>query len=154
MTNSFSQVTIKVPTIPADFEAKAGTTKTDLAEAILALISGSQLNGVNLDSPDNFDLNEINNRLKSVEEGVINAKVQQRIVELNGIANGLLTIPFAEMPTANYSVNVAFVTPNTNINTVTWSVIQGSKQVSQCQIRIDGDANPYKLEVTITEIKS
>lgn len=153
MTNVYSQVTAKVPEVPADFEARAGTTKSDLARAILQLVSQSEFNGINLDSPDNFDLNEINNRLTATEEGVTKATRAQRVVSMSGIANGLLTIPFDPMPTNNYQVDLIFVTPNTNINTVTWSLIENSKATNQCQVRIDGNANPYKIEVTITEVK-
>ena len=108
---------------------------------------------MNLDSPDNFDLNEINTRLVKVESDAAAAKLQQRIIFLNGLSNGLLTVPFADMPSASYDVNLIFITPNTNINTVTWSLIENSKTPSQCQVRIDGTANPYKIEVTITEVK-
>lgn len=155
MNNDFSQVTIKVPTIPDDFEAKAGTSKTDLARAILDLIqNGSQLNGINLDTPQNFDLNQIQNQLDTLTTGVTAAKLQQRTVSLSGIDSGLLTIPFDDIGTTNYMVNAIVISTNTNINTVTWSLIAGSKTSSQCQIRIDGDASPYTVEVQITEIKS
>lgn len=153
MTNTYSQVTIKVPEVPEDFEARAGTTKTDLAEAILKLIQGAQLNGVNLDSPDNFDLNEINNRLNKVEADAASAKLQQRLVVVSGINNGLITVPFAEMPSASYKADVVLITANVNINTVTWSLIENSKTPSQCQFRIDGTAAPYKIEVSILEVK-
>lgn len=154
MDNQFSQVSISVPEIPADFEARAGSSKTDLASAILLLISAAQVNGIDLSQPNNFDLAQIQNRLTAVEASVEKQQLNQRTVGLTGIANGLLTIPFDDMPSTNYWVNLIFITTNTNLNTVTWGLITGSKQTNQCQVRIDGDASPYQIEVQILENKS
>lgn len=154
MDNVYSSVTIKPPVVPADFEGMAGTTKADLAAAILKLVAESIVAGINQEQPSSFDLNAINNRLNEIENELDIADIKSRTIRMDAVTNATLTVPFEDMGTDNYTVDAAFIVPDaTDINTVTWALIIDSKKSNQCKLRIDGTAAAYEIEVRILENK-
>lgn len=151
MENEFSNAAIVPPAVPADFEARAGATKTDLVRAIFQLLRSSQVSGFSPTTDDIFDIGEIVNRLTKLEATVTANKYEDRTVSIAGVANGLLTVSFDDIGTNNYSVFVTLLTANPMANTVTWSLISGSKATNGCQLYIKGDASTYTVEVHIVK---
>jgi hypothetical protein len=155
MDNAFTQARLKVPKVPADFASKAGSSKSDLAQAIFDLLQGARILGINIDEPNNFDLGELTNRITALEDGHKTNLIQQRVVSNTGVANGTLIFTFDDMQTTNYVVNVCFITPDTGpAAALTWSLVANSKTGTQCTIFIKGDATAYQVELTVTENKA
>lgn len=155
MDNQFSQVTIEIPTVPADFDATAGNTKRDFAVALLDLVSKAQLLGINLEQPNNFDLATIQSRLTTIENTANSSKLKQRTIRISGIDSGALVVPFDDIGTTNYWVNLIVIVPSAALaNTVTWALLDNSKQTNQCTLHIKGTGSIYTFEIHILEIKS
>jgi hypothetical protein len=155
MDQVYSQASLQLPTVPADFESRAGSNKTDLAKAIFALLQGAPIVGINPADPNNFDLGTIVNRITALETNQAAYKIQQRVVSLTGVNNDILTYSFADMATTNYTVNICIITPSGGLSgTITWSLVANSKTGTGCQIYIKGDATAYQVELTATENKN
>lgn len=93
MDNITSLPKIVTPQIPSDFEAKAGTSKTDFAKVILQLIAGAKITGIIQEQPSPFDLGAMQSNISRLESEVQKFSGRKiRRVFLNGIANGILTV--------------------------------------------------------------
>lgn len=152
MDNLASQPSIVPPTVPADFEAKAGNSRVDFAKALFALLAGAKISGIIAAEPSPYDLAAISSQLAQIQIAAdkIIARTPRRIV-LAGIANGVLTVPFQDIGTVNYQVDVAFVSPNSDLpDSLMWAIIKDSKQTAQVNIRVNGNAAAMDIEVTIT----
>lgn len=150
MDNEFSQASIEVPVVPANFEATTGNSKRSFAAAILALLRGASIRGINVEQPQNFDLAELQNRITKLESDAAANTLRQRTIPFTGIVSGTVTtVPFEDIGTLGYWVDVCFTTANAALGSATWSLIEGSKQTAQCQVRVDGTAGPYKFEVHV-----
>lgn len=155
MDNAFSQARLDVPVVPSDFESKAGSSKRDFAVALLLLLKGASIIGINPSEENNFDLGELANRISALEKAQDATKIRQRVVTMTGIANGVLSFTFDDMQTTDYTVNLCFITPNTGpAAALTWSLVANSKTGTQCDIYIKGDASAYQVELTVTESKN
>lgn len=141
--------------MPLDIEAKSGTSKRDLILVIFSLLKQTRIEGINQDTPVNFDYTAVQNQIKEFNTRIDTLGRRQRVVTLAGVNNQVLIVPFEKFEDGftNYSVDVVFVAPDGNINTCTWAIVEGTKTDSQVQIRIDGSASHYNLEITITERK-
>jgi len=108
MDNTSSAPTLVVPVVPSDFEAKCGTSKTDLVRAVLELLQGSKIAGITADAPSPYDLAAISSQLASVTADVasLNQRKIRRVI-MQGVNNGLVVVPFQDIGTANYQVNGA-----------------------------------------------
>lgn len=148
MDNQFSQPALLLPAIPSDFESKAGSSRVDFARALFSLLASARITGINPTSPQPYDLTTLQ---AAVEELQASPQPKFRSILKDGVANASIIVPFADIGTEAYFVNVVFVTPDTNINTVTWSVVDDSQQSDQVTIRIDGDASTYGILVNIIE---
>ncbi len=148
MDNVFSQPGLDLPEIPSDFESKAGSSRVDFVKAIWELLATARIKGITPTSPQPYDLTSLQ---AAVEELQQNPQPKFRSVLKDGVANATITVAFPDIGTAAYFVNVVFVTPDTNINTVTWSVVDNSQTTNEVKIRIDGDASTYKVLVNIIE---
>lgn len=148
MDNQFSQPTIQTPEVPDDFEAKAGSTRKDFAVALFDLLKSAIILGIIPTSPQSYDLVSLIQRVDALES---QAPPKMRAIAKVGVINATIDVAFPDIGTTNYSVNVEFLTPDTNINTVTWSVVDGSKATNQVRVRIDGDASTYSIVVHILE---
>lgn len=153
MDNEFSQAMLVAPVIPSDFEALAGNTKTSFAQALINLLNGSIVTGINPDQPSNFDLGQMQNQITTLQSQVAALQLTQQIVTLTNQAAGLITVAFpSPMPSTSYSVGVAPITTNTSLGGFTWGLIVGSQTTTQCQIRVDGSTGPYDIAVVITQL--
>lgn len=152
MDNQTSAPTLELPVIPSDFEKKCGSSKTDFLKAAFELLSGAKITGINQD-PQPYDLAAITSQMDT-NTAAIN-DLQQRKVRrqiLQGVNNGLVVVPFQDIGTLNYSVEVAYVTPNVNFDPIQWSIIEDSKKTNQVQLRLDGRSGAFHIEVTITSM--
>lgn len=151
MDNQNARPTLQPPNVPADFESSAGTSRTDFATALLELLKESTIEGVNPENPTSFDFSALQAQVTALEADMQNIKARTpRRVIMSGVTNGLVVVPFQDVGTANYQVDLAFVTPNVNFPAINWAIINGSKKSDQVQLRIDGDAGSYSMEITIT----
>lgn len=152
MDNVNSQPAIIPPTVPGDFESKAGASKSDLARALFELLAGAKIAGIVLSEPSPFDLSSLAAQVETLQAAVdeiLQRKIRRVVVA--GIANGILIVPFQDIGSVNYQVDVAFVSPNTDLpDSLMWSIIEGSKATSQVALRINGNATSMDIEVTIT----
>ena len=150
MDNANSQPAIVTPEIPTDFESKAGTSKTELAAAILALVRTSKITGIQPDQPSPYDLAALTSQVEGHETRIVKLESRKiRRVSLNGVNNGLVVVPFQDIGTTDYKVDLAYVTPNVNFDPIQWSIIEGSKLSNQVQLRLDGRSGTFQIEVTI-----
>lgn len=148
MDNLFSQPTLKLPAIPDDFEATAGATRLDFAKALFKLLASATIEGINPTSPQSFDVSNLIQRIQVLEA---NHPPKMRAILKAGVTDTTLVVGFADIGTSDYFVNVEFVTPDAGINTVTWSVVDGSKTSNEVKVRIDGNASTYQIIITIVE---
>lgn len=150
MDNQYSQPAIQRPALPPDFEAKAGTSKSDLANAILDMIAQAKITGIVPSEPSPYDLaaltSQVDNLQKEVDKGI--RKVRR--VTMQGVNNGLVVVPFQDIGTNNYEVELAYLTPNVNFDPIQWSIIEDSKKSNQVELRLDGRSGAFSIEVTIT----
>lgn len=155
MDNPFSQAQLQLPTVPADFDSRCGSSRRDMAIALFELLRSAQITGVTVESPSNFDLTSLQRSVESLSAQVSqNSLPRQRVVNMAGATNNEIIVPFDDIGTTNYWVNVIVVSAAPgDINTVTWALIESSRQTNQCQIRIDGTGAGYQLMIIITEIK-
>lgn len=150
MDNTFSQPGLVLPEIPSDFENKAGSSRVDFARALFDLLKSAQISGINQTSPNPYDLTSLTARVAAIETEQEDIPEMRTILK-DGVSNATLTVNFQAMPTADYLVNVIPITPDADINTVTWSLVDESRTVDQCKIRIDGTGAAYKFLVHIIE---
>lgn len=150
--NPSSQPTLLLPVIPADFETKCGTSKTDFAKAIFQLLASASVTGITPTGGTPYDLARIQSQLEALQTTVDKtvARTPRRVI-MNGVINGIIVVPFQSLPSTNYQVDVAFSTPNETLpDALQWSIVAGTKTVNQVTLRINGNAGTYGLEVTIT----
>lgn len=153
MDNLFSKPTLELPEVPPDFEKAAGITKTDFLRAVFALLGGTTIKGINIDEPTPYDLAALSATVESILSDFDRLDVEIRRAVLDGVNNGAVIVPFQDIGTNNYQVDVAFLTPNINFDPIQWSIVDGSKTTSQVTLRLDGRVGPFKIEVTIRELK-
>lgn len=150
MDNVYSQPGLVLPDIPEDFENKAGSSRVDFARAMFELLKSATISGINQTSPNPYDLSSLITRVTAIEEAQEGIPEMRTILK-DGVNDATITVNFQAMPSADYLVNVIPITPDANINTVTWSLIDESRTVDQCKIRIDGTGAAYKFLVHIIE---
>lgn len=150
MDNAFSQAQLSLPPVPENFEAMAGSSKSDLVRAILNLLASAQITGINTDEPSSIDLGQLQNQIQSLQTQVTNNAVTIIQVPMSGVPAGLVTVAFDSVQTNVYSVDVAFITTGTT-TAPAWSLISGSQQQNQCQIFIGGSST-WSIVVTITTL--
>lgn len=156
MDNITSQPALVPPTVPADFDAAAGNSKSDLTRAIFALLASSKITGIQASEPNPFDLGTLAGQVASLQAAVdkIVARTPRRVV-MAGIVNGIVIVPFPDIGTTDYQVDVAFVSPNTDLpDSLMWSIIKNSKSSNQVSLRINGNAAAMDLEITITPMNN
>lgn len=153
MDNKNSAPSLQLPKVPSDFEAKAGESKTDFVNAIFALLAGSQIIGVNAAEPSPYDLASIQSQVQANTTAIQKLNRPIRRVTLAGVNNGLVVVPFQDIGTTNYEVDVAYLTPNVNFDPIQWSIIKNSKQGNQVQLRLDGRSGAFEIEVTISSME-
>lgn len=74
---------------------------------------------------------------------------------MSGLTSGdVATIAFDDIGSNNYWVDITFITSNHNLGGVSWSLVDGSRQSAQFQIRLDGSEGPYKVEAHIIQNQS
>lgn len=153
MDNSRSQPSLKLPTIPKDAEKKAGATKTEFLTFLFALLKGATVEGIISTEPTPFDLAKITAQIDDLiaANEVAHGKVRHQV--LDAVSNGPIVVTFPDIGTTLYSVDVAFVTPNEDYTKIQWAIVAESKKTNQVTLRIDGQAGPFQLEVTIRELK-
>lgn len=151
MDNQNSRPSIVPPSVPADANSRAGTSKSDLIEYIFELLRGATITGIQSDQPTPYDLAALTNQVTAheVEIDKIKDRTPRRVI-VSGVNDGPQIVTFQDVGTTNYQVDASWVTPNVNFGAIQWSIIDGSKLSSQVTLRIDGSAGAYMLEVTIT----
>lgn len=155
MDNSNSRPSLDLPTVPSDFESRAGSSRVDFAKALFELLKGATITNIVNDEPNPFDLGSVQAALTALTaEFNQNGTPKQRLITVQAVTNGLITIAFDDIGTTSYKVSAIFLTNGADINTVTWSLVDGSKATNQCQIWVDGTAAAYKLEVHILQVNN
>lgn len=148
MDNVFSQPALELPEVPADFEAKAGSSKTDLVKAIFTLLKSATISGINQSSPQPYDLAALEKQVTELQDQATKTPIIRSVLKA-GVTNGNITAAFEDVGTTNYLVSVEPVVPDGDINTVTWAVIDNSKKTNEVTIRIDGTGATYQFLVSI-----
>jgi hypothetical protein len=150
MDNANSQPQIQTPTVPVDFEAKAGTSKSDFARAIMQLLQGAKIIGITPDAPSPYDLAALTSSVQILEEKVANIDRPIRRISMQGVNNGVIIVPFQDIGTENYAVSLAYVIASgTNPDPIQWCIVQNSKKTDQVTLRLDGKSSDYPVEITI-----
>lgn len=154
MDNANSQVRIETPALPSNAEAQMGTSKTDFAQFILDLISRSQIKGINEQGAVSLEVSTLTKSVQTLE-GKVSA-LEDRKPQKKSIAgtNGtLVTVPLETPLSSNlYDVSGVFSGGSGVLPDIGWSVVAGSKTTSEFQVRFQGDATGYSLDLTITPI--
>ena len=138
---------LKLPNVPADFGLTT-SSKSEFATALFELLKSATIEGINETAPSPYDLTNLQNRVEVLEATKTPA---MRSVLKDGVNDSTLTVAFADIGTDDYFVNVEAVTPDSGINTVTWSVVENSKKTNEVKIRVDGTGSTYQFLVTIVE---
>jgi hypothetical protein len=150
MDNEFSAPSLVLPAVPSDFEKKCGTSKTDFVNAVFELLESAKIAGLEPSEPLPYDLAALSAQVETNTAAI--AKLNLRTIRrqiLAGVNNGLVVVPFQDIGTVNYSVGLAYVTPNINFDPIQWSIVANSKQTNQVQLRLDGRSGTFQIEVTI-----
>lgn len=150
MDNLFSQPRLQLPEIPADFENQAGSSRVDFARALFKLIAAAPVIGITQTNPTPYDLTALTQRVQAIEEDQDSIPKMRTILK-DGVSNATLTVGFEDIGSTDYLVNVIPMTPDADINTVTWSLVEDSRKTNECKIRIDGTGAAYKFLVHIIE---
>lgn len=152
MENQTSQPALELPAIPSDFEARAGTSRTDFVSALFDLLASARITGIVSSTPTPYDLAAIVNDIAEIQAAITAGIKTIRRITVGGVNNGEVTVPFQDIGTTNYQVDVAFVWTSGGAfpSGLNWAVVGGSKTATQVKIRCDGAAATFDLEVTIT----
>lgn len=152
MDNTNSQASIQVPEIPSNAESMMGTSKTDMLRYFLELVGKSQIKGINEEGAESLEINTLTKDvqvLKSQME-VLNARTPQKI-SVVGTNGTLVTVPLTTALSSNlYDVLGVFSGGSGPLSDIGWSVVAGSKTTSEFQVRFQGDATAYTLDLTVT----
>lgn len=151
MDNPQSKPQLKFAPIPDDFNSGVGV---DFARALVKFLESAEVVGLNFENSEPFDAAKIQQSVEDLTD-TLNGNIRgQRKVEMNGVANGELIVPFQTMQTTDYEVNPILVIPaGINPPTVTFALVDGSKQDNQFKVRVDGNGAPYKIFFVITQIR-
>lgn len=154
MDNTNSQVRIQAPELPSNAEAMMGTSKTDFANYILELIGRSQITGINEQGAVSLEVSTLTKSVQTLQTSVnaLEARKPQKI-SISGTNGTLVTVPLTEvLPSNLYDVAGVFSGGSGALPDIGWSVVAGSKTVSEFQVRFQGDATAYTLDLTVTPI--
>lgn len=153
MENQTSQPTLVLPAIPPNFDSIAGTSKSDYAAALFELLKGAIVTGIVSSSPIPYDLAALTTDVAQLKIDVAALNKKIRRITVSGVSNGEVTIPFQDIGTTNYDVDVAFVWTSGGPfpDSLNWAIVGGSKQTFQVKIRCDGNAATFDLDVVIRE---
>lgn len=152
MDNQNSQPALVTPAVPPDFDIASGSSRGDFARALFALLDTAKITGIISEEPTPFDIGVLAGQIQTIQAAVdkLVARTPRRVTMV-GIANGILIVPFPDVGTTDYQVDVAFVSPNTDLpDALMWSIIKNSKSSNQVSLRINGNAAAMDIEVTIT----
>jgi hypothetical protein len=141
MNNIESEPSLLLPEIPTNFEALAGTSRTDFAKAIFELLAGAKISGINVE-PSPYDLAALTAQVNQMQLDVNLLKARKVLkFSITVTSNNERVISFGQdLGTTNYTVTAVYTSPKgANIPTVTWSVVD--KQSTYVTIRQDGTAN-------------
>lgn len=153
MEQQTSQPALTLPAIPTNFDTLAGTSKADFAAALFEILKGAVISGIISSSPTPYDLAAIVSDITQLKLDVAAVSKPIRRITVSGVNNGEITVPFQDVGTTNYQVDVAFVwTAGGAFPAIQWAIVGGSKLSSQVKIRCDGTAATFDLEVTIRVI--
>lgn len=140
-----------LPEVPDDFNGGVGV---DFLRAAFRLLAGTQVVGGNFENAEPFDAAVIQQSIETIKETLIDQKIAQRQVVMDGLNNGEIIVPFQAMPSTNYDINWMFQIPaGNNPTAINVALVEGSKETFQFKVRIDGAGSPYKFIFTVTEIK-
>lgn len=152
MENQTSQPALVLPAVPPNFDSIAGTSKSDFANALFEVLKGAIISGIVSSTPIPYDLAALTTDVAQLKLDVAALNKKVRYVTVSGVNNGEVTVPFQDIGTTNYDVDVAFVwTSGGAFPAIQWAIVGGSKLSFQVKIRCDGTAATFDLEVTIRE---
>lgn len=118
------------------------------------MLRGATITGIQSEQPTPYDLAAIQKQVEKHESSI--TKLEDRTprrVTVAGVNNGLVIVPFQDVGTTNYQVDVAFIWPSgSSFPEINWAVVAGSKQTNQVSLRCDGSVGTFTLEVTITPL--
>lgn len=152
MDNLTSDPFLKLPSVPASFEATAGNSRVDFAKALFALLESASIGGITDDDPSEFDFGSLQAKVNSLEKLFNQAVRKVRRVTMNGAADATILTPiFDDIGTLDYSVNLVFLIPPSTPGggVVSWFLVEGSKQTDRCQIQLEGNSAGFKCEISI-----
>lgn len=150
MPNTESLPQIIPPTVPADFNGGVGV---DFARALMTLMAQCQISGGNLTITNPFDAAAIQASVEELQDKIEDLP-KERVIEMNGVNNGEIPVPFQNIGTTNYSIITEILIPaGSNPPAVGVYIIDTSKEMAQFIARIDGTGNPYKFRFTVRENK-
>lgn len=150
--NTFSQPSLIPAELPPSFEADAGTSKTDLANAILEHLKKSQIIGITQSSPNPVDITQLASDLSTLTTRVTTdeagIKTYRKI--FTTIVDGTSTydLTFPSLGGVNYEVSVAFLTA-TPTDGGLWSIVV--KTDTSVRVKVAGISNNPTLEIIVRQ---
>ncbi|MCG3778245.1 MAG: hypothetical protein JW388_0958 [Nitrospira sp.] len=148
-----STPSLAVPSLPADFESRAGSSKTELARAILELLAGANIINYPTSAEDQFDLANFQQRLEDLEQNFEDAVKPIRRVRINGIATAetTTTFTFEDVGDTNFGVCVTIIDETTADIGASgrWFVQSATRTSTSVQVTTIGYAGTFDLEVLI-----
>jgi hypothetical protein len=149
MDNKYSQPTLVLPEIPANFEEDAGTSRVDFANALFAVLRKATVTGITQTQPAPYDLTSLAAKVDALEEQKV---PKMRSVIVTGVSDANVSVGFADMGTTDYIVLTQVLADSgVNIPTVTFSVVNNSQLSNGVTIRCDGAAVGLQILVSIIE---
>lgn len=149
MDNKYSQPTLVLPEIPANFEEDAGTSRVDFANALFAVLRKATVTGITQTQPAPYDLTSLASKVEALEEQKV---PKMRSVIVTGVSDANVSVGFADIGTTDYIVLTQVLADSgVNIPTVTFSVVNNSQLSNGVTIRCDGAAVGLQILVSIIE---
>jgi len=144
-----SNPSLSIPSLPSDFESRAGSSKTELARAILELLAGASIQNYPTSAEDQFDLANFQQRLEDLEQNFEDAIKPIRRVRLNGIGNGTHIFSFEDVGDTNYGVATCFWKTGTGSDEITWFFDNAAKTSSEVTLVLEDLTGTIDVEVLI-----
>lgn len=149
MDNLYSPITLVTPELPSNFEALAGTSKTDLIKAAFAILEQAKIEGVNPTQPTVIDIGQLASQIESLAADVAALmQVKPVAVTVSGVTNDIVIVVFPDIGTDVYKVQAICRGANASF-TANLMIIDGTKKSNQFQMKVTGAASGYFIDVLI-----
>lgn len=151
MDNPLSLPQLKLPNVPSDFNGGVGI---EFARALFRLLEGAQVTGGSLDNAQPYDVSVLQQTVEDLTNRLDSSTRKMRKVNMSGVNDGFIVVPFPDIGTTNYAVSWNVLIPDlVNPGVVLVFPVDGSFTSSQFKARVDGAGGAYVIQFVIQEIK-